>query len=336
MGKQGHRNGFVSKREFLTMWMLLLSCSTPPFPKGEWKLEGISLEGTGYVESDGYHAHIELYTDRFRTQGRVNVELESKDDILWLYFPLETGKGDGQAALRLQGGEAMLPLGSRRGEFEVFFSVKKSNGKEENPLQVWEERSFLSVGKEKEYWREGLFLFRKEDKIFGMWSGGNVLLFDEHWLTPEPTRVTTRMQGADIVLTFPIEPSFHGEEAMLRINVPLRQVSVPIAEIADPMDRQFFLEPGTLSTELQEHNIAQSVARSDELEEAFVVEQVRNIFSSGTCDELVQQDLNMLPLWKGYRLEWALLPDQKCSLHIEPTPPQHRRRLVREFVKGDI
>ena len=319
------------------MWFLFFfSCSEPPFLNGYWHMTGLSMEGVGYVESDGYRAKIELYTDRFRTNGLVDVELEKKDEIWWLYFPLETGKGEGQAALRLQGTEAMLPLGGRRGEFEIFFSLQKINTKEEELLRSWKEKSVLSVQKEKEYWRQGQFLFQNEDKTFGMWGGGTIMLFDEHWLTPEPTIVSTLFQGADIVLTFPIEPSFHGEGAMLRINVPLRRVSVPIAEMADPMDRQFFLEPGVLSTEQKDQYIAYAVQRSDELEEAFVVEQVRNIFSSGTCDELVQQDLNSMALWKGYRLEWELLPDKNCSLHIEPMPPQHRRRLAREFVKGDI
>lgn len=312
---------------------VLLACTQSDLPQGYWALNGVDSDSKGSISIQGESVFVELYDSRWTTEKSVLAEVEKSKDWLWLYFPLVTGQGDGTAALRFQGGEAMLPLGARRGEFEVYFSATPSD-----PINFVDQQESvrLQVQKEKEYWEKGEFLISSQDSVVGFLNQGQIMLFDEHWLTPVPVYPQRKMDGADLVLTFPVEPSFHGETAQLRINVPLRKISVPISVQVDPMDRQLRLIPGKLSPEELSDTVYQAKKKADSLEIEFVLDQLRNIFSKRSCDEMAKSNLSELPVWKGYRLEWSLTEDNNCSLEVEGTPIQHRRRLHRSFTKDDI
>lgn len=309
------------------------ACTSSNLPQGYWSLQGINSQSSGAISIQGEEAYVDLYGPSWNTQGSVLAEIEQSKQWLWLYFPLITGQGEGTAALRFQGGEAMLPLGARRGEFEVYFSAVPSEEIDFKEKQIWAQKQ---VENEKEYWKNKEFLISSQDSVVGTLSNDEIMLFDEHWMTPVPVRPKTQLQGADLVLTFPVEPTFHGETAQIRINLPLRQISVPIANRVDPMDRHLRLIPGRLSPNERKTKIEQAKEKADRKEESFVLDQVRNIFSKQSCDELTKSNLGELPMWKGYRLEWSLLRNNECALEVEGAPIQHRRRLHRTFTKDDI
>ena len=312
---------------------ILSSCTSSDLPQGYWALKAIDSDGQGAISIKGNQAYVDLYSSRWTTKGTVQAEVEKTKDWLWLYFSLSTGQGEGTAALRFQGGEAMLPLGARRGEFEVYFSALPSDVIDFSKQQ---ELSLIQVQKEEEDWKQGDFLISSQDTVVGTLSGDTLMLFDEHWMTPLPVVPQRKIQGADLVLTFPVEPAFHGETAQIRINLPLRSISVPISNQVDPMDRHLQLIPGKLPPEERKAKIEQAKEKANTREEEFVLDQVRDIFSKSSCVELAKSNLSELPVWKGYRLEWSLLANNDCSLEVEGAPPQHRRRLHRTFVKGDI
>ena len=307
-----------------------VACTGSSLPEGYWLLSGIDAEGRGGIRIENQKIEVELYTDRVTTGGAVSAQFEQKDELLWLFFPLKTGQGEGEAALRFQGKEAMLPLGARRGEFEIYFSAEYNK---ESSLEVWKQRSMKHVEKEIEYWEQGDFLLKVNDKLLGVWSDDKLRVFDTHWLTPSPVTVIPKIEGADIILKFPIEPSFHNEDGLLRINIPLRKVSVPISLQVDPLDREMEIVPGTVSKAEIDKTIQAAIVSADQQEEAFVSDLIRDTFSSGSCEQLVTVDLNHQPIWKGYKLEWMLVSKDKCALSVEAMPNQHRRRLNRTFQK---
>ena len=309
------------------------ACNISDLPQGYWYLRGVHTDDHGAISIQGEQAYVDLYGSRWTTGGSVLAEVEPSKEWLWLYFPLETGQGQGTAALRFQGGEAMLPLGSRRGEFEVYFSATDSDSVDFSQSQ---DKSKITVQEEKEYWKKGEFLISDEDSVVGTLENDQLMLFDEHWMTPIPVVPQRKIQGADLVLTFPVEPSFHGENAQVRINLPLRKISVPISNRVDPMDRQLHLLPGKLTSSARKEMIDLAKEKANVREEEFVLDQVRNIFSKRSCVELAKSNLGELPIWKGYRLEWSLLGNNGCSLEVEGAPEQHRRRLHRTFTKDDI
>ena len=312
---------------------LLSACNSSDLPQGYWSLREVGSDSLGAISIHRDEVHVDLYGSSWTTEGSVLAEVEQSKDWLWLYFPLITGQGKGTAAMRFQGGEAMLPLGARRGEFEVYFTATSSELIDFQEQQTWAKNQ---VQKEREYWQNNEFLISSQDSVVGTLQNDQIMLFDEHWLTPVSIFPQKKVQGADLILTFPVEPSFHGETAQIRINLPLRQISVPIANHVDPMDRHLRLTPGKLSSDDLERKVEEAKKKADRKEESFVLDQVRNIFSKHSCDELTKSNLGELPIWKGYRLEWSLLPDNECSLEIEGAPAQHRRRLHRTFTKNDI
>jgi len=314
--------------------LFLLSCTNSSLPQGVWGLYGIDMEGIGQISIHKHRVSVELYTERLTTDGEVQAQVDQQEELLWLFFPLRTGQGGGEAALRFQGEEAMIPLGARRGEFEVYFSAKKDALSPD--LSDWKNRSMNAVNQERAYWEKGEFLLQVEDNLLGVWKENMLTVFDRHWLTPSAVPVEPKMEGADLILTFPVEPSFHNEQGSLRINVPLRKVSVPISDQMDPLDRQMSLIPGSIAQEDIERRMQKAISDADKQEEMFVLDLIQNTFSSGSCEKLVTLDLNSLPVWKGYKLEWQYLSGDNCALSIEPTPIQHRRRLQRIFKKNDI
>ena len=119
----------------MSLFFLFVACTQSSLPEGNWMLSGISMEGKGRIQIRQQKVEIELYTDRFTTNGLVVAAAEQKNEMLWLYFPLQTGQGEGEAALRFQGNEAMLPLGARRGEFEIADKFRSVGFDEEGGVQ---------------------------------------------------------------------------------------------------------------------------------------------------------------------------------------------------------
>ena len=307
------------------------ACSS--LPQGSWLLQGVENSASGSIEIVDDQAYVSLFADRFRTQKRVRAQIEQQEDVLWLYFPIETGRGEGDAALRFQGNEAMLPLGARRGEFEEYFVVQKG---EKIALSEREKSSIQSVEKEKQSWKEASFLIQSGGETLGVLEKNMLQVFDTHWFMPEPYPIVPRYEGADMILKFPIEPNFHGEEAMIRINMPLRKAVVPIALDASPLDRQLELEPGALSSSEKQELMDKAIQKANDLEQKFVQDQILSIFAGRTCVELVKISLEEEPIWKGYALNWSLLPHNDCVLSIEGAPLQHRRRFQGRFIRSEI
>ena len=232
---------------------LAFSCSQPVSIEGQWKLS--SRVAKGEIRAVEAGVTIGLWGDKWGTGGWVEAAHEHKEGADWFYFPLRTGLGTGGAALRLQGGEARLPLGARRGEFDHVFAAQSGQGWSAGELSEARADADSALEAESRYWSDGSFLLQEADSgvagVLQFVQGENpvVMVFDPSWLTPESRRAEREDEGADIVLTFAVEPSLHGESGALRINVPAREAVVPASELPTARDRRFSLVPGRLDAD---------------------------------------------------------------------------------------
>ena len=102
---------------------LIAGCSVQSPIEGFYELK--DKKGvTGYISGSSkgievYINHPHLSTDGWK---KADVELE-KEGGFWAFFDIETAMDTAHAALRVQGKEARLPLGARRGEFDLIFNV---------------------------------------------------------------------------------------------------------------------------------------------------------------------------------------------------------------------
>ena len=68
--------------------------------------------------------------------------------------------------------------------------------------------------------------------------------FDPFWLSDGLVSAERFDEGPDIVLLFPVEPSFEGENGLLRLNTILHEVVVPTSDVPSDLDRRLLLVPG--------------------------------------------------------------------------------------------
>jgi len=300
----------------------------------------LSLEGDGVVaivtEERGWRrseVRVGLWGNGYGTDGDVRAGVvEDPDGSIWLHFAVETGLGDAVAAMRVEGDGAILPLGSRPGEFEVHLE------KIELAQDVVKQRiasSRLQLQSEQNAWKQGAFLLMSEDGPAGEIRfrgdrGPMVSVHDAWWLTPRPMEGTLESLGAELLIGFSVEPSLKGENALMRVNVPLRTVVVPLGPVPVSEERIFRLEPGSLTEAEREAAINLSVQKSNALEASFIEELAPRLsreatIENGACAQLPQLADEWSMMLEGYDIQLVPSP-AGCAVGIEPSRVQHGRR----------
>lgn len=283
-----------------------------------------------------------LWGPTWGTDGEVPAEaIEEQPGVVWLWFPLETGLGEGQAALRLEGEQVRLPLGARRGEFDVL--LRPTDGLPDGLTEA-AAAAATALERERLAWAEGRFLLLDGAEVVGdLQLRGEapplIAVYDAGWLTPERVSARRADEGADLLLSFPVEPSFQAEEAQIRVNVPTRDVVVPAGSAPTDLDRRLRLEPGTMDAERRANAIATARERSRALENAetsaLAARLARAAASEHGCLPLSALDPSWALLLRGYRVHIAeaSVPgrDLRCVVEIEPEIIQHGRELRGRF-----
>ena len=317
-------------------WILLACHDVPMLIEEPLVLTGDGVLGqlspaAGGCGGEGLQ--IMLWGPTWGTAGAVRAEASEESGVIWVSFPIQTGVGEGVAALRIQGDDVRMPLGARSGEFDLVLTKTSGRAKQDDLLQA-EEVSVAGIAHEQAAWQAGLFLLMDgEERVGEVVLRGEsppmVSVHDLTWLTPEPVVAARADDGGDLLLVFPVEPTLEDEEALLRINVLTRQVVVPSQAIPAPVDRRLMLAPGSLSDAEREQAVADAVAAADAAERAWLYEAVpglaRKARRSGGCASWEEMPAEWRLMLAGYEVE-ITESDGECALDIAPDWSQHRRR----------
>ncbi len=317
------------------MWFLMACASTgsgldTPFTM---RGDGVLVHVEESLSCQGAQTRIGVYGPTWSTEGEVAATVVPDDDgSTWLHFPVNTGLGEAVAALRIEGAGGVIPLGSRPGEFEIQLQRAELSVEEIDEARV---KAAESLKLEQKMWQDGSFLLQSGDETVGevRFRGDlvpAVSVHDQWWLTPRPVDGKVTADGAELLVEFDAEPSFRGDSALLRINVPSRQVVVPIGKVPVPEERRFVLKPGLLDESERRAAIDLAVKKASEMEEVFVEETARALGrvahqKDGNCLQLVDVDESWSVLLEGYDVQ-LMAVDNGCAVGVEPTRSQHGRR----------
>jgi hypothetical protein len=317
------------------MWFLMACASTGSGLETPFTMrgDGVVVHVEESLSCQGSETRIGVYGPTWSTEGEVVATVVPDDDgSTWLHFPVITGLGEAVAALRVEGGGGVIPLGSRPGEFEIQLQRTDLSVEEIEAARV---TSAESVELEKKIWQDGSFLLQSGGETLGevRFRGDlvpAVSVHDQWWLTPRPVDGKITADGAELLVEFDAEPSFRGESALLRINVPSRQVVVPIGKVPVPEERRFVLAPGYLEESERRAAIERAMEQASEMEVTFVEETARSLArvsyqEDGQCVQLVDLDESWSVLLEGYDVQ-LMAVDNACAVGVEPTRSQHGRR----------
>jgi hypothetical protein len=295
--------------------------------------DGVIAEVTSGAGCQRDEVRVGLWGERFGTRGFTLADaVPEPDGATWLHFRVETGLGEAIAAMRIEGDGAVLPLGTRAGELEMHLSRVASGTVDRAELST---RTEVAVAEEKTLWENGAFVIRSGSEPVGeiQFRGDSppiVSVADAWWLTPRPVEASMTAEGAELVITFDVEPSFQGEGAQLRVNVPVRTAVAPLGPVPVPEERRFSLEPGRLSESerIRIHTAARSEA--DALERRYVEDMGRRLAAAanrtdGRCSKWSELEADWGVMFPGYEVEVRSSPDG-CAVGIEPARVQHGRR----------
>jgi len=264
----------------------------------------------------------------------VSVEVvEESEGVWWAHFPVQIGLGTAMAALRIEGHAAQMPLGARPGEFSV--DLRRSEGAlDPAVLQEAEAATSVALQAEQTAWREGVFVLKDAEAVVGevRFRGERpplVGVYDAWWLTPAPVPADVMPEGADLVLRFSVEPTMGGEDGELRINVPLREVVVPLGNTPVAEERRFKLVPGGISDEARSKHVREATEQADAREVEMVCELGQKLSAAARtptgCKALSEVDPAFGLLFTGYEVR-IVDEAQTCVVEVEPSRPQHGRR----------
>ncbi|MFT5685804.1 MAG: hypothetical protein ACI8RZ_006758, partial [Myxococcota bacterium] len=267
------------------------------------------------------------------TAGQVPVEVTQEEGVLWLSFLIQTGVGEGLAALRMQGDDIRMPLGARSGEFDLTLS-RTPGVASAAALEAAELAAVAGIEAEHAAWQAGDFLLKDGEQTVGAVllrgdAAPMVSVHDITWLTPKPVVATRADDGGDLLLVFPVEPTLEDEEALIRVNVLTRAVVVPSQAVPSPVDRRLRLIPGTQSDAERRAAVSGAISAADAAEEAWIkdagVDLARHARRSGGCAEWSELPEEWRLMLAGYEVEIAAR-DGDCVLEVSPEWSQHRRR----------
>ena len=317
------------------MWWLMACLVTGGGPRGVWTLQGEGVVGQiAHGSGCDRSPKIGLWGPRWGTNGMVSVELvEESEGVWWAHFPVRIGLGTAMAALRLEGGSAQMPLGVRPGEFSL--DLRRTEGAlDPAVLDAAQATTSAALELERGAWNEGVFLLREDGRTVGevRFRGERpplVAVYDSWWLTPTPVPADVVPEGADLVLRFSVEPEMAGEDAELRINVPLREVVVPMGEVPVAEERRFQLVVGGVSEAERTRAMARAREEADAREATLVRELSRKAARAAKTESgcLALDDLDPAfgLLFTGYTVQ-IRSEKEGCVVEVEPSRSQHGRR----------
>jgi len=277
-----------------------------------------------------------LWGPRWGTDGMVPAEVEREESgVLWVDFPLMTGLGEGDAALRLEGAEARLPLGAREGEHDLILRQTALPDPDEVSRAI--EANAAAVEAERTAWSQGGFLLVDGQTRTGdvqlLGDRATIAVYDAFWLTPEPVAASVSAEGPEIILDFPVEPSLQGELGRIRLNVPTRRAVIPAERDPTELDRHLDLVPGTLDAASRQPLLDAAAQLADGIER----EQTGALAArlalearapDGACLQIEDLDPEWLLLFRGYDVAIYPSPEKTCCIvEVSPTVPQHGRHL---------
>lgn len=324
----------------LTWGIGLAGCQAESLPlDGRFALTAPGV--TGVLEADPGGGcregavRIGVWGETWGTPGVVTALVEEESPgVVWAWFPLRTGVGEGEAALRIEGGAARLPLGLRAGEHDIH--LRLGDPPEPAEVDAAAEAARARLDAEQAAWDDGRFRLVDGDAVVGEVSlkgpdrPPEVAVYDAVWLSPGVVEAGRTDDGADLLLSFPVEPSLGGEQALLRVNVPTRAVVVPADALPDPLDRVLRLEPGAVTERERASHIDAAVAASEAAERATMLELLPKLAREapgpdGRCRGPAEVDAAWELVLAGYRAR-VVADGDTCAVEIEPDVVQHGRR----------
>ena len=164
------------------------------------------------------------------------------------------------------------------------------------------------------------------EQIVGLidWEQEQIDVFDGTWYTSSPQNFEKELEGGDILLRFDVEPSFQGEQALLRCNIVKREVTVPSSIIPSGLDRRLYLMEATIDLDLQKYK-KEAQIQAMKTESLWITENAISLQKSLQNDCTSWKNQNILDSWLGYRFEMQKAVNG-CQIQVIPDPPQHRRR----------
>jgi len=295
--------------------------------------EGVVAEVTRDAGCDDGGVRIGLWGERFGTRGHTRADVVPDDDgSVWLHFRVDTGLGEAIAALRIEGNGAVLPLGARPGEGELLLQRVDELSVD---LTTFAGQTAERVKAEQALWQDGSFVIQSDGSVVGelQFRGDQAPVIgvaDAWWFTPRPVEATFETDGADLVITFDVEPSFEGEGAQIRVNVPTRTAVAPLGPVPVQEERRFTVTPGRLSGDERTEMQRLAVTEADALERRYVDDMARRLSAaalqpSGLCAEWNQLKPDWGVMFPGYTVD-VLQQGTTCAVELEPTRVQHGRR----------
>lgn len=319
---------------------LLMGCGDdgpPParLPPGVWALAGEGALG----ELRGEGCTLTLAGPGWSTAGAAPCEVVIEGEETWLYAPVVSGFGEGVAAARLGDDTLTLPGAGLAGALTL---TRRPGPADAAALTAALQASQAAQAEAAGAWERGSFrLHDGEGQLVGALAlepDGvvNVEVYDAAWMSPGPQRTRLVEDGPYMLLIFPVEPSVAGEEGLLRVNRLNGVVTVATGPEVSPGDRRLALVGGVVSPAEREAARAEAVAASLRQEEALLREllpQVSQLLDGLGCPAEPPPELNLwLPGYAvaGERAEGA----GACVVLVEPSPPQHQRRLAARAAAG--
>ncbi|MCB9794860.1 MAG: hypothetical protein H6741_19315 [Alphaproteobacteria bacterium] len=324
----------------MLVFVMLVSCFGAPdasnqLPRGSWTLEGEGFSGTLSSEEG---CSIGLWGPGWATGGAdpVPCVVASEGGQTWLYFSFQGGAGEGQAAARLEDDALILPLGARPGEWEVRLA-RELGGLEPSLREGLARRASESILLEQAGWVRGMLTLWDGEHVVGEISlPANALpeiaVFDGFWMTDGVEVPDLASHGPDLVLSFPVSPSFGGGLGQLRVNRVRREAVVPVGAEPTPDDRRLKVQFGELDAEQRVLARERAVAQANAKERSLGAQVGRELALTATaaakgggCPPVEA----LGPRWglalQGYaiRIERG---EAGCEVVLEPKPVQHRRR----------
>lgn len=297
--------------------------------------------GAIQVRSAGWRARqveIRLAAPGLVTSGWVEATADAQGEgLTWLRFPARTPLGEALVSLRLQGSQAMLPMGARDGEHErtmVFEQAEVDEARLSEAEAAAVDELDVRVGA----WAAGAFVLQEQDgTVVGelrIQPDQPVFLavFDRLWWTEGVVMSDRLDEGPEIILTFPVEPSLKGEDGQIRLNVPTMAAVVPADSRPTDFDRHLRLVAGGLdeASRMAARQAARQAADDAERESLLALGRrlaVRAPADDGTCRSWQQLDPGLEDLLVGYQVQIEPTEGGGCQARFEPEIVQHRRRL---------
>jgi len=309
-------------------------------PSGSWWIEGQGVLGQLQVLND--RTVLGLWSESWGTASASTPVEIFQDSLgtLWLNTSVETAAGGAEAAieLHLEQRSARLPLGFRAGELEFTLVLH------EGPLPPDRLRGAVDAHQQRiptlrQAWQDGRFQLKDaEGGLLGALEllpghEARVDLFDASMLTDNRVPARRHTEGPDVIIIFPVEPSFADEGGLLRMNVPTLRAVLPVDARPHPEDRWLRVEPGPVSDGLREERRSEARRVALQREQAMLA-RLGPQLSAAALER--REETGSCPTLRDLSAEWDLLladytviiteSGGDCVVGLEPTTVQPTRR----------